>query len=160
MFATPSSLRNSRGELSLDDLVVVRSRSCRVELGTYSSNVHGLIILPRAAKIGAILACIATTCRETTGSDTIATVNYHSSFRLPWCPIDAFAPHIAIHNQPPRRRPLGEAPLAQQHPLHRIRINRIPPRRQRVTRAANTRRTTQQSNYGQTFLHISSSMQV
>ena len=33
------------------------------------SNFHGLIILPRAAKMGAILSCIATTCLIFSGYD-------------------------------------------------------------------------------------------
>ena len=33
------------------------------------SNFHGLIILPRAAKMGAILSCIATTCLTFSGYD-------------------------------------------------------------------------------------------
>ncbi len=39
------------------------------DMPTYSSNVHGFMVLPRAARIGAILTCISMTCLTFSGYD-------------------------------------------------------------------------------------------
>ena len=55
---------------------------------------------------------------ETTGSDTIATVNYHSSFRLPWCQ----SPRTINPLATPRCKPATDLSIFSSTLLHALRV--------------------------------------